>query len=217
MTKHKTVSRQTMYRLYYYHDPMCSWCWAYRPVSDQLFAKLPENVELKYILGGLAPDCDQLMPTTMKLTIKGYWKHIQERLGTEFNFDFWTQCQPRRSTYPACRGVIAAGKQNAYVAMIDAIQRGYYLRAMNPSDNTTLITLAGELHLDIDRFIKDLSSEATEKRLQSDISFTRSSPIQGFPSLVLDLDGKYTAISPDYKSYQSSLKEIDNQLANHIP
>lgn len=204
-----------MYNLYYYHDPMCSWCWAYRSISDQLFARLPANIELTYILGGLAPDSNEPMPESTKQAIAGYWKNIQGRLGTEFNFDFWTQCQPRRSTYPACRGVIAAGEQKADIAMIDAIQRAYYLRAMNPSDNTTLITLAGELGLDSERFTSDLSSAATEKKLQDDISCTRSSPIQGFPSLALELDGQKVAIVQDYNSHQRSLDDIADRLARH--
>jgi protein-disulfide isomerase-like protein with CxxC motif len=61
--------------------------------------------------------------------------------GTEFNFDFWTKCQPRRDTYKACRAVIAASQQNAEEAMIEAIQKAYYLRAMNPSEHDSRRTL----------------------------------------------------------------------------
>jgi putative protein-disulfide isomerase len=41
--------------LYYYHDPMCSWCWGYRPVADQLFSSLPAWITRVNVLGGLAP------------------------------------------------------------------------------------------------------------------------------------------------------------------
>jgi len=42
--------------LYYIHDPMCSWCWAFRPVWSAVQAQLPESLQVKYLLGGLAPD-----------------------------------------------------------------------------------------------------------------------------------------------------------------
>ena len=127
-----------MATLYFYHDPMCSWCWGYRSVSDQIFAALPDNVELVKIVGGLAPDSNEPMPESLRQKLPMVWQEIHDLLGTEFNFDFWTQCEPRRSTYPACRAVLAAGEQDRYDDMSDAIQRAYYLRAMNPSDVDTL-------------------------------------------------------------------------------
>ena len=187
---------------------MCSWCWGYRPTSDSLFENLPDDVELVYVLGGLAPDSDEPMPDDMRQAIPQYWQKIQDMLGTEFNFDFWTECVPRRSTYPSCRAVIAASNQDKQKQMIDAIQRGYYLRAMNPSDNSTLIQFAKELGLDVGNFENDLSSEETEAELQRQLSFTRSSPVTGFPSLVLVKDNKYYPVAVDYKDYQITLDEI---------
>jgi putative protein-disulfide isomerase len=133
--------------LYHVHDPMCSWCWGYRRVWDELRSALPESVVVVNVVGGLAPDSDEPMPMAQRETIAGYWGRIAEETGAEFNFDFWQQCEPRRSTYPACRAVIAAARQGAEEAMIDAIQRAYYLRAMNPSNTSTLVQLAIELGL----------------------------------------------------------------------
>ncbi len=108
-----------MPQLYYFHDPMCSWCWGYRPVSDKLFSNLPAEIYLVRVLGGLAPDSNEAMPEELLRAIPGYWRKIEKLLGTEFNFDFWINCQPRRSTYPACRAVIAASNQGLEVEMID--------------------------------------------------------------------------------------------------
>ena len=102
----------TSNRLYYAHDPMCSWCWGFRPVWEQLTHRLPSNVRTQRLLGGLAPDNNQPMSEQTRERIQDTWRRIEQRIpGTEFNFDFWEKCQPRRSTYPACRAVIAAGRQ----------------------------------------------------------------------------------------------------------
>ena len=99
-------------KLYYVHDPMCSWCWAFRPVLLELKAKLPDTIEFIRLLGGLAADSDDPMPEETRHYVMDNWKRIQQQLpDTEFNYDFWTTCTPRRSTYPACRAVIAARKQ----------------------------------------------------------------------------------------------------------
>ncbi|TKB05141.1 DsbA family protein [Alteromonas portus] len=181
--------------LYYVHDPMCSWCWAFEPTWKQIQRELPDDINVVYLLGGLAPDSDLPMPEQMKLTIAGYWQTIQERVpGTQFNYDFWTQCQPRRSTYPSCRAVLAAKAQakdsdEAKVleqAMIKAIQEGYYLNARNPSDFDTLIAFAKEIGLDAKRFGLELNSESTIEKLNEEIQLSRSIGAQGFPSLILN-------------------------------
>ena len=95
--------------LYYVHDPMRCWCWGFKNTWADVQKKLPTNITVKNLLGGLAPDNDLAMPDEMQINIRDTWRSIQKQIPkTEFNFDFWTLCKPRRSTYPACRAVIAA-------------------------------------------------------------------------------------------------------------
>ena len=65
--------------LYHVHDPMCSWCWGFRKVWDQLRAALPEPVTVVNVVGGLAPDTDQSMPQGQQKTIAGYWHDVTKR------------------------------------------------------------------------------------------------------------------------------------------
>ena len=141
------------------------------------------------------------------------WQRIHDLLGTEFNFDFWTKCKPRRSTYPACRAVLAAGEQGRYDDMVDAIQRAYYLRAMNPSDLGTLETLASELGLDSARFADDIRSLRIEERLRAQVQLARRAPIDGFPSLVLEVDGTMFAVTRDYEHHEPTLDHIERLLS----
>ncbi len=203
-----------MATLYFYHDPMCSWCWGYRPVSDEILSSLPDGVELKKIVGGLAPDSDEPMPANLQDSLPKVWQRIHNFLGTEFNFDFWTNCKPRRSTYPACRAVLAAGVQGQYDEVIDAIQRAYYLRAMNPSDVETLKLLATELNLDIDQFATDIASREIEAALQEQVAFSRQSPIDGYPSMTLELHGTLLTVQRDYKDAAVTLRHIDKLLVS---
>ena len=159
--------------LFYFHDPMCSWCWGFRPVWRELQNSLPETIQVEYVLGGLAADNDQAMPMAMRAMLQNTWKKIQNELGTEFNFDFWEKNTPRRSTYPACRALIAAEQQDAATPMLLAIQEAYYLRAMNPSDNEVLKQLAQELSLDGKRFNQDLNSQKTQHILEQQIQLAR--------------------------------------------
>ncbi len=198
--------------LYHVHDPMCSWCWGYRRTWDSLRHALPDEVQVVNVLGGLAADSDQAMPLEQRDTIAGYWRDVSHATGAEFNFDFWKKCSPRRSTYPACKAVLAAEKQSAEQEMIDAIQHAYYLRAMNPSDNSTLIELAGELRLDQDRFAADLQSPEVQQALEWEFDLRRKLGARSFPSLVLERGEKHLAIVIDYLTHESALAEIERAM-----
>ena len=191
---------------------MCSWCWGFRRAWDKLQDALPNTIRVVNVLGGLAPDSDQPMPLEQQKAIAGYWAAVSERTGAEFNFAFWQDCKPRRSTSPACRAVLAAGKQNAEQAMIDAIQHAYYLRAMNPSDNSTLIALALELGLDGPLFSDDLVSGDTEDELQKQFLLRRKLGVRSFPSLLLTQGDAVAPIEINYTSHLPMLDAISRSL-----
>lgn len=197
--------------LYYVHDPMCSWCWGFRPVWLQVQQALAEKVNIETILGGLAADSDLPMPADMQVNIRDTWMRIQNDIpGTVFNFDFWTQCQPRRSTYPSCRAVIAAGLQgNEFSkAMILAIQQAYYLRAKNPSDEVVLIQLSDEIGLNVKRFEADIISENCRKLLEDEISLTRHLGVKAFPSLVFSYKEYNTLIHISYTDSETIVSHL---------
>ena len=198
--------------LYHVHDPMCSWCWGFRRSWDALQAALPPAVAVTNVVGGLAPDSDEPMPDAQQAAIRGYWAEINQRTGAEFNFAFWDLCQPRRCTYPACRAVLAAARQQAEQQMIDAIQHAYYLRAMNPSDNSTLITLAAECGLDAVRFAGDLASVEVEEALQAQLALRIRLGVRSFPSLVLARGDDLSSIAVCYESHLPMLEAITDAL-----
>ena len=193
--------------LIYVHDPMCGWCWGFTPVWKktrealvQLFS--PEQLSIRYVAGGLAPDSAKPMSADLAKTISGYWKRIEEELGTEFNHDFWALNTPRRSTYPACRAVIAArelGGHRQELAMISAIQEAYYLKAENPSNLSTLVTCAERIDLDRHSFEKLVESPECDALLQHDIQYARSIGGNSFPGLFLKQGSKESPVPFDYK------------------
>jgi len=196
-----TVLMTTTRTLIYVHDPMCSWCWGFRPTFERLCDALSGEATVVRLLGGLAADSDQPMPAEMQTRLQETWRRIQRRIpGTEFNFDFWRDARPRRSTWPACRAVIAARRldSGAEASMIDAIQRAYYLLALNPSDDSTLIALATQLGLDADRFAQLLNAPETRQALTDEVAQARRMGADSFPSLRLQLGDSFWPVPVDY-------------------
>jgi len=201
--------------LYYVHDPMCSWCYAYAPVWAQIQQQLPAALRVQNVLGGLAPDSDQTMPPETRAYIQEQWRKIMQVVpGTVFNFSFWKQCEPRRSTYPACRAVLLARQQGSEyeIAMIRAIQDAYYRQASNPSDADTLCALAQQIGLDAAAFASALNADTTRRELQAEISFARSIGGNSFPTLLLQQNDTFQSIPHDYNVAAKVLRAIKSAL-----
>lgn len=190
---------------------MCSWCWAFNPTWKKVRETLPIIINTNYLLGGLAPDSKIIMSPEIREYVMGNWKRIQEVIpDTKFNYDFWTLCEPKRSTYPSCRAVICAKNQRSDIeqSMIDAIQKAYYLNAQNPSNEDVLIKIATDLDLDTERFKKDLRSTKVNETLLNEIELAQSISGNGFPSLVLNTDDKLKKINIDYLDANYIINQI---------
>ena len=201
--------------LYYVHDPMCSWCWAFQKVWPTVFSTFEDSLEVEYLAGGLAPDSNEPMPQEMQNTIASYWKNIQRKVpGTEFNFDFWQQCQPRRSTYPACRAVLAIKQIDSTKEhlMINEIQKAYYLKAENPSDVKTLINCAKRIGVEEQNFENVLTSKVVDSLFIKQMSLARSMQANGFPSLILRMDKTILPIYIDYNDANVMVEQIKKSV-----
>ncbi|WP_087017819.1 DsbA family protein [Thaumasiovibrio subtropicus] len=196
-------------KLYYFHDPMCSWCWGFKPVWEQVKQALPESVEVVNILGGLAPDSDVRMSTETEGYIRATWKKIEAQLGRPFNHQFWDVCVPKRSTYPACRAVIAASVQGKEEEMIEAIQSAYYLRALSPSELRVLLLLAEELGLDQALFEEHMESDELDALLAEEVAFYQKANVSGFPSLMLVKDQTAFPLLINYEEPRVILNQVE--------
>ena len=197
--------------LYYIHDPMCSWCWGFNSTWKNVKDSLPSSISIQYILGGLAPDSSEPMPIEMRKYIQTSWSKIEQKIsGVKFNYDFWDNCTPKRSTYPACRAVIAVKNQNPDLeqAIIKLIQQAYYVDAKNPSEDSTLIELAKTLDIDIKQFTHDLNFESTQQQLLDDIALMQTLGVSSFPSLVLKIGTDLKSINIDYNDVDLILAQI---------
>lgn len=202
--------------LSYVADPMCSWCWGFAPEWERVRAELARTrpeLTVRLVLGGLASDSDEPMPPATRTYVQGQWSAVERRTGARFDWSFWERCAPRRSTWPACRAVIAAEalRSGAGEALFGAIQRAYCLEARNPSDEDVLVDLAAELDppLARDAFAAELRAPATAERLAADLALARELGATGFPTVVLSEGGVNRIVSRGYEPAGTVLERLE--------
>ena len=203
-----------IYTLYHVHDPMCSWCYAFKPTLDELRKNLNSNIKIQHVVGGLAKHSDEIMPKDMQEKIQNIWYDIEKSVGTKFNHDFWKKNQARRSTYLACQATMLARYESKEDEMIAAIQEAYYQNAQNPSDASTLIALAKQIGMDEKKFEEDLKSQKIEDHLQVELNLRRSLYVNSFPSLILKYKKELYPINIKYNDYKSMLDQINDMVEN---
>jgi len=203
-----------MSTLYYVLDPMCSWCYAFSDTWKKVLEDLPKDIKVVYVQGGLAPTSSAPMPQNMQEMLQGVWKQIHETVGTEFNFDFWKKCKPKRSTYLSCQAAIAGRLQDKEYEMVLAIQKQYYLNAKNPSDRDTLEEAAKMIGLDSDKFKEDLESNVVVTKLQEDFQIRNKIGVSGFPSLIFKYKNNSFPIKVAYNNAEEILENIKDLNSN---
>jgi putative protein-disulfide isomerase len=201
--------------LYYIHDPMCSWCYAFTSVLTKLRQQLPTTIHFQTVLGGLAPDTTEVMPEETQKMVQQAWRNIEQKCPEiQFNFDFWHQTTPIRSTYPACRALLAAKQQGVEFEhkMLKGIQTAYYQKAQNPALDQTLFAIAQQIGLQVFYFKQDYSSAVIEQQLQAELQLTQKLKVSSFPSLRLKLGTCIWPLTIDYHDEHIILAEIERLL-----
>lgn len=203
--------------LIYCYDPMCSWCWGFKPVWESLKERLQPLVQAnqlnyRYCVGGLAPDADVEMEQSTQLKLQSIWRNISEQLGTEFNHKFWRDCKPRRSTYPACRACIVARQYGLENEMITKIQHAYYLNAQNPSDLNTLTQCAIDIGIDEISFSHEMVKLQASGELEREIHSARHMRLNSFPSLAVLFNQKVIHIPLNYTDARPMADAVQHAL-----
>ena len=73
--------------LWYIADPMCSWCWGFTPVMDEVRKTYGDRVELVIVPGGLRPGTKDPLPAGQREEILHHWHTVHRTTGQPFRFE----------------------------------------------------------------------------------------------------------------------------------
>jgi putative protein-disulfide isomerase len=213
MTIPETESPESV--LIYVYDPMCSWCYGFRPTWKALKSQLPEGLPVVSLLGGLADDSDVSMPEDMVKYLKRTWSQIESTCGVPFNHAYWDQTPPPpRTTFISCRAVIAAerlaGRGEAFA---ERIQDAYYTEAQNVWDFDTLCDLAEAFGFHRSSFADALASDDVRAVHDEQRQLAERLQVEGYPCVLLIHQGQAYPIPVRHQGADVMLGDISDLLA----
>lgn len=200
--------------MWYFADPMCSWCWGFAPVMRDIKQNYAGQFAVVLILGGLRPFTRDPIESRQREEILHHWRNVHELTGQEFNF---TAAMPEGFVYdtePASRAVLTVGvlKPADVLAFFETLQRAFYVEQRDITRSTVLGELAAEYDIDRDQFMAYFAGDEARNNVKQHFARTRQAGIRGFPTVLLQNAESFSLLTSGYRGYEELTPAIDDWL-----
>ena len=194
-----------MQELIFIIDPMCSWCWGFHPIMEELRKNHSDKYKFTLVVGGLRTTGQMEWNSQSKAYLLQNWNNVSSKTGQTFTHTLLNKEAFDYNTYPSCKAVITVRElwgEDAAFTYLSAIQKAFYTKG---EDITSLDNLTGYVTQDQKEFLDFYTSERAEVLMQHDFSKARSMGANAFPSVVkIDADGHMICLN-GYRSLEEIL------------
>lgn len=199
--------------LWYFADPMCSWCWGFSPVIEAVRAQYRDRLKIALVLGGLRHETEP-MTAAQRDAILHHWREVHARTGQPFRFEGALPDGFVYDTEPACRAVATVGGTDPALTfpMFKAIQSAFYAEGRDVTQASVLADLAAGLGGDSAAFMRAFDSDDARARTQAHFRQARQAGVRGFPALILQQDAQLRAVSAGCQPLDEVEAAIDRCL-----
>jgi putative protein-disulfide isomerase len=201
--------------LWYFADPMCSWCWGFTPALASLRTTYRDRLKIALVLGGLRPGEATPMTDAARADILHHWHQVHARTGQPFQFDGALPEGFIYDTEPASRAVVTVGGLHPALTfpMFQAIQSAFYTGGHDVTQTPVLADLAEQLGADRDSFLLAFQSDSARARTQAHFAQSRKAGVRGFPCLILQRGETLDRVVDGCLPLETVCAQLDRLLA----
>lgn len=200
-------------------DPMCSWCWGFAPVLEEITDAAKGSARLELVMGGLRPGTREPWDARMRDDIAGHWRHVHQQTGQPFDFSRFDDHAFVYDTLPACRAVTVVRAlapehtPEREIAYFTAVQKAFYASGRDVTKNTVLADIAEQSGYPRDAFLALQQDPETLRRTAHDFEKTRTYGVGGFPAVLCAENGQYGFLTLGYRPFTALAPLLDEWLA----
>ena len=201
-----------MAKLLYIADPMCSWCWGFAPVIQQLRGEAGH--ELEVLMGGLRAGETRGMQAEMRAYIQHHWQQVAATTGQAFKLEGALPDGFVYDTEPACRAVVAMRqlKESVTLEYLHDLQQAFYAQGRDITQPEVLAELAVKYGLDAPTFLENWTSPATQLAAAEDFERKDQLGVMGFPCVLVDTGERFRLVSMGYQPFDEMQHQIERRL-----
>ncbi|MDD2222459.1 MAG: DsbA family protein [Gammaproteobacteria bacterium] len=191
-------------QLIYILDPMCSWCWGFNPVLQQVLKHAQAaGVKVTLRVGGLRTGQQAVLDQSKREYILQHWRSVAETTGQSFNFADALPSGFLYNTEPACRALVVARELDDTLMfnLLDRLQQAFYQDAIDITQPRVLRELAVAAGYSSEAFCSAFDAADTHAATQAEFAWVHNLAVSGFPTLLAQHQQQYALISNGYQPY----------------
>ncbi len=200
--------------LIYVVDPMCSWCWGFSPVIEEMVRRYGDQVTIEILLGGLRPGNIERFDEGRRAYIFSHWHAVHERTGQPFNFNFHPEPSFIYDTEPSSRAMLVVRQlaPDREFVFLKTVQEAFYVKNQDVTHTEILADLASIQGIDRDWFLKGFNDSAIKQSVWQAFDQARQLGVSGFPALLGQNGTDYVRFTQGYQPTEVLVPIIDKWL-----
>lgn len=202
----------TQREIIYIADPMCSWCWGFAPVIEEIKRDYEGHALFRVVVGGLRIGTTQLMDQATKDMVLHHWHEVNKMTGQEFCFDFNFPDTFVYDTEPGCRAVVTVRELNPSEALayFDALHHAFYAKNEDITNTQVLAGYAAQHGVDEKAFTETFATKDMRRKTLDDVAFAMNMGVRGFPAVMLKQDEDYRLLTIGYQPIEVLRPRLDS-------
>jgi putative protein-disulfide isomerase len=197
--------------LWYFADPMCSWCWGFTPVIERIKKDYNDKLTIALVMGGLRPGMTDPITSSLRDELFHHWRDVSQMSGASFAMQGALPNGFIYDTEPAARAVITVGSLNPAATFLyfKAVQSAFYTQNIDVTQTDNLGYLAKQFGVNQKLFVNKFNSDDARQTTQAHFAQTRAYGVRGFPALTAENAKHREVLADGYRSFDEVKKAID--------
>lgn len=193
---------------------MCSWCWGFTPVLEEIKSEYQDKqkkIRIALILGGLQPGETEAMLPKQREEILHHWQEVEKMTGQPFKTKDALPPGFIYNTEPSARAVVtmAALNPEKLFPYFKTLQSAFYADGKNITKQEVLVKLASTFGVDIFKFTEKLLSEEIKMKTKANFLNARKYGMLNLPSTVLQDENDVQLMANGYCTLMEAKRKID--------
>lgn len=191
-------------RILYIMDPLCGWCYGFSAVMQEFQKKYQSEFDFQVVVGGMMTGLRVEPVAAMASYILSAYKRVEEYTGVTFGepyLELLSEGTDISNSEPPCRAIYTFGHMvpGRMLDFAHSLQQKHFVEGKSFNDENTYREMALEFDLNPEEFLAAMKTEDNRYGTQQEFQWAKSANITGFPSTVLQYDGKYYMLSQGFR------------------
>lgn len=198
---------QQKMKIIYVYDALCGWCYGFSPVMTQFHDKYKDSLSFEVISGGMITN-GRIGPIgEVASYISWAYKDVENATGVQFGSVFLNETLKKgtaifTSIPPAIAlSVFKDLDEKNSVQFAAELQKAIYYDGIEPENLDAYGAIATKFGLDAKTFVLKMKEPKYTILAESDFQKSNALGVSGFPTVFVEVDGKYHKIGSGYMPF----------------